>query len=142
MPGQGKFVSIYNDQVGGEIVAAVRSGLPYTFACHKHGVKQSTGAMWLKRGEEEDGSSFEDFAMAVRQAQAEFVEEAIQGIKDAGLSDAKQWTALMTLLERIYPEYFRRPSDGASTTINVAVGLVEKKLHELHAAGEIVYTGA
>ena len=122
------------------IVDSVREGMPFAMACHLHRVPQPTGATWLANGEENPTGTFGQFALDVRQAQAEFVAEAVRGIKDAGLKDARQWTALMTLLERIYPEHFKRPSDRGDINIGVQVNL-ESKLHELHKEGVLVYDG-
>lgn len=141
------FISTFTPIKGVAIVEGVERGMPYTFAAMQQRVPQATASRWLKQGEE-DGDEGKDtdlaiFAADIRKAQADFVQKAIDGIVDAGLDDAKQWTALMTLLERIYPEYFKRPMEKAGTNINVnvGVGFVEKRLHELHARGEIVYDG-
>ena len=143
VPGKQGFQTIYNQQLHDGIVDAVRSGMPVTFAAHLCRVNQPTVSNWLASGEEDPAGTFGEFAADVRQAQAEFVKEAIDAIKDSGMSDTKQWTALMTLLERIYPETFRRPGNDTNVNVGVGiqVGLVEKQLHELHDAGEIVYTG-
>lgn len=128
-------------EIGEKILEHVRSGMPYSMACNLERVPQSTGASWLAKGEEDPDGNFGDFAADVRQQQAEFVQEAINGIKQAGLNDARQWTALMTLLERIYPEQFRRPSEKAGNTINIAIGNFEKKVHELRSTDDIVVSG-
>lgn len=135
--------SLYSPQIHAAIVDAVREGMPVTFAAHLCRVAQPTVSRWLDEGEADPASRFNEFALDIRQAQAEFVQEAIRGIKDSGLSDAKQWTALMTLLERIYPEHFRRPGNDTNINVgvNVGVGVVEERLRELHDAGEIVYDG-
>lgn len=138
--GGGQGVTTLTPAIGTSIVDSVREGMPFAMACHLHRIPQSTGATWLQKGEEDPAGTFGDFSLDVRQAQAEFVQEAIQAIKDAGLKDARQWTALMTLLERIYPEYFKRPSDRGDINIGVQVNL-ESKLHELHKEGVIEYTG-
>ena len=133
---------LLTDDLADAIITKVAKGMPYALACNMNGISQSTGANWLQRGEEEPDGTFGPFSMAIRKAQAEFVERAIDGIVDAGLSDAKQWTALMTILERVYPDYFRRPSEkGGDITINNVIGVVEGKVHQLHEAGEIQYDG-
>jgi hypothetical protein len=136
--GSGK--TTFTVALGNSIIQSCRDGMPFTFAAQLHRIPQSTAATWLQKGEEDPDGTFGDFAIDVRQAQAEFVQEAIEGIKKAGLNDARQWTALMTLLERIYPESFKRPSERGD--INIAVGIkLEDRLHKLHEEGVIEYTG-
>lgn len=135
------FLRTFTPEIGDKIVESVAQGMPLGFAAHLHKVPKSTVERWVAEGEDDHDHELSEFAAEVRAAQAMFVQEAIEGIKDAGLSDAKQWTALMTLLERIYPEYFRRPSEQKTTNINIAVGVVERQLHEMHLNGEIVYEG-
>lgn len=143
VPGKQGFQGLYSQPLHDAIVDAVRDGMPLTFAAHLTRVSQPTVSTWLSNGEADPNGQYGPFAADVRQAQAEFVQEAIRAIKDSGMSDAKQWTALMTLLERIYPETFKRPDNNTNINVGVGVqvGLVEEKLHELHAAGEIVYDG-
>lgn len=143
--GKSRFVTTYKPLTGAAIVEGVRKGMPVTFAASRVRVPQPTCSGWLSRGETDLEAGLDTdlavFALDVRQAQAEFVEKCIDGVVDAGLSDAKQWTALMTALERLHPEYFARKDNKTTQNINIAVGIVEKKLHELHAAGEIEYSG-
>lgn len=136
------FLTVFEPETAEKIVETVRGGMPLAFAANLARVNAVTVQSWVARGEQDpDHELFGPFAADIREAQAAFVQEAIEGIKDAGLSDAKQWTALMTLLERIYPEYFKRPDSRQNINVNVAVGVVERQLHELHEAGEIVYEG-
>jgi hypothetical protein len=138
----GNAKTTFTPALGQSIIQSCREGMPFAFACHLHRVPQSTGATWLQKGEEDPTCTTGDFATDVRQAQAEFVQEAIEGIKRAGLNDARQWTALMTLLERIYPETFKRPSERGGD-INIAVGVrLEDRLHKLHEENVIEYTGS
>lgn len=133
--------TLLTEEMAENVITKVGKGMPYALACQMFGITQTTAANWLQRGEDEPDGTFGPFSMAIRQAQAAFVEKAIDGITDAGLSDAKQWTALMTLLERIYPEYFKRPSEKGDITINNVIGVVEGRVHQLHEAGEIQYGG-
>lgn len=135
------FQTYYTPEIGAAIVAEIEEGLPINLAANLNRIPQGTVHGWIRRGEENPDGTFGAFAADVREAQARFVKRAINGIKEAGFKNTQQWTALMTLLERIYPENFRRPDQRSNVNVNVAVGVVEKKLHELHAAGEIVYDG-
>lgn len=134
------FQTYFTDELGEEIVESIREGMPVTLAGHLHRVPQSTLSTWLGHGEANPEEKWGAFTAAVRQAQAEFVLRQIQRIDKAGMQP-QQWTAAMTLLERMHPEFFRRPDSAANVNVNVAVGVVDRRLHELHEAGEIVYDG-
>lgn len=138
--GQGGQLTSFTPQVAAGIVEDVQFGMPVTLAAHRRRVGQSTVSQWLTKGENDPQSPYAEFAADVREAQAEFVHEAIDHIKQAGISDAKQWTALMTLLERIYPEYFKRPDGITINNIQNNVS-VEAVLHEMHKEGALVYHG-
>jgi hypothetical protein len=136
------FLTTLTPAIQQHIVEQCREGMPLVFAAQRCRIPKSTVEHWLQAGEAEPDGTFGDFAAEVRSAQGDFVFEAIKGIKQAGFDDAKQWTALMTLLERIYPEYFKRPSDkNVNIQNNIAIGFVERELHRLHEEGVIEYTG-
>lgn len=142
------FITTYDPAVGEQIVDTVARGLPMTFAAQLNRVPQASVSNWLAWGEEHAESDPTDprvqFAADFYEAQASFVQMCLDNIVDAGVSDAKQWTALMTSLERLHPEFFARLADKKGATninVNVGIGLVEKKLHEMHAAGELNYEG-
>lgn len=140
-PGERGFQTYFNDEIAGKIVTSIREGLPITMAGYLQRVPQSTVSTWLAHGEDNPDGQYGAFAAEVRQAQAEFVREQIANIRRAGAS-VQQWTAAMTLLERLHPEYFQRPESKSQVNVNVAVGIVDKRLHELHEAGELVYDGS
>lgn len=129
----------YTPEIGAAVIASVAGGMPVKMASQYHRVPYRTVMHWLSEGEK-GKDPFEAFAVEVRQAQATFVFEMIEAIKEAGVGNAKQWTALMTLLERLYPEDFRRPTER---TENLHLhGFVDGRIHELLGAGEVGYTGA
>lgn len=138
--GRGGFATKFEPAVVAGIVEDIQFGMPITMAAHHRRVAQSTVSNWLAKGEADPEGIYGEFAADVREAQAQFVHEAIDHIKQAGISDAKQWTALMTLLERIYPEYFKRPDGITINNIQNNVS-VEAVLHEMHKEGVIEYTG-
>lgn len=130
----------YTPVVGKAVVDSVRGGMPLKFAAQFHRLPPRTVEGWVYQGENDAKSMFRAFAMEVRQAQAEFVAECIEGIKEAGFKDAKQWTALMTMLERFYPEDFRRPTER-SENLHLH-GFIDGRINELMEEGRIVYSGS
>lgn len=128
----------YDPEIGMAVVESIRAGMPLNMAAQFHRIPSRTVRNWLDKGE--DGQDpYEAFAIEVRQAQAEFVMQCIEGIKAAGFKDAKQWTALMTMLERLYPEDFRRPTER---TENLHLhGFVDGRIQELMNEGRVAYTG-
>lgn len=128
----------YTTDKGEAIIESVKEGMPVKMAAQFHRIPYRTVLDWMKWGEE-GRDPFEAFAIEVRQAQATFVQEMIAGIKAAGLDSAKQWTALMTLLERLYPEDFRRPTER---TENLHLhGFVDGRIQELVGSGAVEYDG-
>lgn len=129
----------YTPEVGEAIIESVKGGMPIKMAAQYHRVPYRTVMDWLAHGEN-GKDPFEAFAVEVRQAQATFVFEMIEAIKKAGVGNAKQWAALMTLLERLYPEDFRRPTER-SENLHLH-GFVDGRIQELVSAGTAEYTGA
>lgn len=141
VPGRQGFVSLFTPAIADAIVEEVRKGMPIPFAANKVRVSRQTVSRWVEEGDEIAETDPDDpkavFSADVLQAQAEFVEERIAQIIKAA-DDAKQWTAAMTMLERLYPEYFHRPSES---NVTVNIGIVEKTIHELQSKGELSYGG-
>ena len=77
--------------------------------------------------------------MAVREAQARFKLRLVSQIDSIGV-ETKQWAALMTLLERVFGDEFKRPSEK-QTTNNINIGILEKRIHEIEISGDTVYDG-
>ena len=117
------------------IVDAVRNGMPFVQACVLSNIRKSTGLEWLQRGRGEHKRKtapvFTSFAQAIDKAEAEFEQDALKDIKEAGqphevkktkvvkrkdgviettieVSVKRDWKALMTLLERKYPDRYAR----------------------------------
>lgn len=134
---QGYQPTVFTLEVAEDIVSAAAEGLPLTSCAALAGVSKHTVNDWMQKGEE-GHERYVDFAMAVRKAQAEYKLELIRKVKDIGVS-TNQWAALMTILERVYGDEFRRPTEKQDITVNV--GILEKRVHELAAQGEVVYDG-
>lgn len=139
--GKTGFIGLFTDVLGSAIVQNVKAGAPIPIAAGLNRVPAATVANWLEEGEADPNGKYGVFAADIRQAQGEFVMEAIEGIKDAGLSDAKQWTALMTLLERIYPEFFRRPDAKNGPDITINIGRFDQVVQEAHEQKQLSYGG-
>lgn len=120
------------------IIAAAGQGLPLASCADLVGVSKHTIADWMDKGETQPDSPYEEFVFAVRSAQARFKLDLLQKIERIG-TDTKQWVALMTLLERVFGDEFKRPSTDTKVTVNV--GILEQRVHELVEAGEHVYDG-
>lgn len=87
------------------IVQAVRAGNHFEAAARSAGIAQSTFYRWLERGAEEDDGAYSDFRAALRRAEAESEVHAVAVIRKAMTDD---WRAALALIERRYPERWRR----------------------------------
>ena len=117
------------------IVDAVRNGMPFVQACVLSNVRKSTGLEWLQRGRGEHKRKaapvFTAFAQAIDKAEAEFEQESLKTISEAGqphevkkskvvqykdgrkeqtveTRTQRSWQALAWLLERKYPDRYAR----------------------------------
>lgn len=121
------------------IVEKVVEGLPLSAAAPLAGVHGRTAKTWYDKGEDDPEGPFGMFTLALQAAEAISMEDTITDWRELGL-ETKQWTAFATFAERRWPEIFAKKQDkGPQVTVNV--GIVEGRLQELHAKGEIVYSG-
>lgn len=105
-----------------EVVAAiareVANGMPISHAAALVRVAPNTITNWMKRKE---------FALVIRQAEAEFMQHKVGLIAEAGANRCnngfQQWQAAAWLLERKFPEEFalqpRPQASGAGFTLNL-----------------------
>jgi transposase len=93
--------------VQARIVDAVRAGSRREEAAAAAGIARSTLQGWLARGEAANAPArFQNFAAAVRQADAEWEVAAVEAIGSAAADG--DWRALAWLLERRRPERWGR----------------------------------
>lgn len=95
--------------VQASIVAWLRQGASVGRAAAMAGISRASVFSWVKQGREGD-PDYEDFAIAVSKARAEYAQEQL-----AKINDAQDWKAAAWLLERMYPSEFGRvPVDGSA----------------------------
>lgn len=131
-------LSKFTEQVREILIENARAGAPIKAAAALAGVHPSTVSKWLKDGGEDEESPFAEFAVQFYAAQAEYKMELLAKIRKIGV-DSNQWAALMTILERVYPDEFKKPSEGKNVTVNV--GILEQRVHEARERGIAVYDG-
>ena len=125
-------------EVHQSIVELISTGKPLLVACGLTRVSKSSVYSWLQKGEDDPDGPCGQFALDVAEAQAMFKAKILDTWYELGM-ETKQWTAMATLLERLFPEEFKRPSEKQSVTVNV--GILEQRVHEMTATGELVYDG-
>ena len=109
-------------------VAAIEAGHPVATASTLAGISHDAATAWMHQGEAmlaeypdtpaEELGSHAVFAVAVKQAEAAFVERNLQHVNGACAPDAKGWLPAMTLLERRRPQDFGR-RDRAEVAVTV-----------------------
>lgn len=122
---------------GPMIVEALRLGLPVTIACHKVGLGYTTFREWMRLGETDPNSPYAAFVVNVNEAKALFAEEMVEHVKEAAKLP-QNWTAAMTLLERIYPEEFGRKNpdtmvaiqNNTNTQVNIDSQTIKEKMKQ------------
>ena len=134
---QGYQPTVFTLEKQEDIISAAAEGLPLSSCAAMAGVSRHTLEDWMQKGEE-GHERYAEFALAVRKVQAEYKLNLLRKVKEIGI-DTNQWAALMTILERVYGDEFKRPTEKQSVTVNV--GILEKRVHELAAQGEVVYDG-
>jgi hypothetical protein len=118
------------------ILACIRKGMYPSEAAARAGIHYSTLKAWLGQGYDYqalriDGEklaarerALADFYVAFQGKEAEHVEDLLTNIERIGVQDG-QWTALMTILERRYPDRWKKREQ----TEVVSVGGGELKIH-------------
>lgn len=94
-----------DDKRQARILEAIRDGLPYTTACALAGIHYSTFAEWKLKGED-PASPYAEFAMSVKEAEAEAEALHVKRIESA--SKNGQWQASAWFLERRHPQQWGR----------------------------------
>ena len=89
-----------------EIAKLVRLGSPMGRAAEANGIPDATASDWFKRGRDQTGGLYHDFAEAITQARGTFVSHHLAVITRAAQEGT--WQASAWLLERTHPEYFSR----------------------------------
>lgn len=121
-----------------KILEAVREGLPYTTACALAGIHYSTFAEWKLKGEQDPESVYADFAMAVKEAEAEAEAANVKRIRSA--ADNGQWQAAAWILERRHPDKWgrtdRQQVSGQVSIVNVDYSKLTDEQLERIANGE------
>lgn len=128
-----------NQDLFDRIVESVRKGNYVKVACQANGVPEKVGSEWLMRGEGTHGSRpgasiFARFARAIRTAQADAEQEALEAIREAGQgftirkvkvtsnpdgserreaeeSTRRDWQALAWWLERTKKDRYRKSEE-------------------------------
>lgn len=77
------------------------------------GIAESTFYSWLKQGEQEPGTIYEEFAHKVEEAEAKREQALVQIVVSAS-KQPQQWKAAAWLLEKTAPERY-----GASAKVNI-----------------------
>lgn len=121
-----------------ELCESARQGLVPANAGPLAGVPASTLNRWLREGEDDPDGPYGAFSLEFRKNQALFKKELLDQIRRIGV-EKDQWAALMTILERVFPEEFKRPAEGANVTVNI--GKFESRVHDLIEKGELKYGG-
>jgi hypothetical protein len=91
-------------ELSAQILALARAGHFKATIASKLGIDRHSIDNWLKRGESEPGTVFEDFASMFRAIEAEFEMDSVSLIA----ASQKGHRGLMWLLERRFPERFAR----------------------------------
>lgn len=128
----------FTPQVQEAVVHNARQGLPQKASAALAGIHPRTLSLWLKDGDADADSPYAEFSVRYHAAQGEYKAELLAEIKRIGF-EKDQWAALMTILERVYPEEFKRPGEG--TNVQVNVGILEQRVHEAALNGAVVYDG-
>lgn len=128
----------FTPKVREAILANARAGAPKTACAALAGIHPATLSRWLREGMDDPEGQYAEFATQFHAAQGEYKMELLAKIKEIGMN-SNQWAALMTILERVYPEEFRKPSEGAK--VQVQVGILEQRVHEAREKGIAVYDG-
>lgn len=129
------------EEVAEKILVELCEGMPLMAAAPLAGVHYRTAQNWIDKGQADPDGEFGAFALAYEAAEAIAMKETVNDWRDIGLT-TKQWTAFATYAERRWPEIYARKQDKkGDTNVTVNVGVVEGRLQELHAQGEIVYDG-
>lgn len=121
------------------LVYHIASGKPVLVACGLVRVSKSAFYEWIQRGEDDPEGPCGQFALDVAEAQAAFKARILDQWYNLGV-ETKQWTAMATLLERLFPDEFKRPSEKTTNIVNI--GKWEQTVHQAQAAGELPYTGS
>lgn len=87
------------------ICEAIRLGVPYKHAAVAAGITESIFYKWLYEGGKAKSGKRKAFVAAVEKARSECV---VNLVAQLHLHLPKSWQAIMTLLERRYPEDFAR----------------------------------
>ena len=90
------------------LLAAIRSGCPYSYACAAAGVSYSTFLNWTRQGRSDltagdTATAFAAFLLAVKRAEAEGVAARLEIINEAA---RRNWAAAAWVLERRLPQHF------------------------------------
>jgi len=87
------------------VCEAIRLGVPYKHAARAAGIAESTFYKWLREGQAAKQGKRKAFALAIEKARSECV---VNLVAQLHLHLPRNWQAIMTLLERRYPEDFAR----------------------------------
>lgn len=98
------------------LVEAVRKGVPVEIACQKARIGTTTYYEWQKRGEE-GKEPYASFLGDLKEADADFVEEAMDNLRASALSGNDR--AAMFMLRVRHPEHF---SEKQSVELSGSVG--------------------
>ena len=99
----------------------LREGVTRAAAFASVGIAPSTGAEWIRRGEDRDdrpgGDLYATFAAQVRAAEADHEGRMLALIDSAAAASPADWRAAAWILERRYPERWsaRRQIDAPAT---------------------------
>lgn len=118
-----------------------QSSLPLSAAAALNGVLAATAYTWRDKGQEDPDSPYAPFALAVEMASAINMEATVQEWQDV-TRETKQWTGWATFAERMWPDTFAKKSQGSQqpqTVVNI--GIVDGRVQELKAKGELTYGG-
>src|SRR5215211_1180929 len=100
------------------IPQAIRDGNTWENAARLNKIGYRTIHEWRSRGrvdlENDVDSPYAELVAACDAAEAEFEDELIQIVREAGKQDRRNWAAAMTFLERRYPDRY-----GRRDTLNV-----------------------
>lgn len=84
----------------------IRLGLNIDDSCHLAGCHPSSFDLWKQKANK-GMEEYRDFMLEIAKARAECKSVLVRKVHDAS-DDPRNWTAAMTLLERLFPEEFGR----------------------------------
>lgn len=130
--------TVYTDEIGERIIKYLAQGNYLQTAAAAAGMNPGTVRGWIERGQDDENSPYHEFAMRCLEASGKIETQVVSDMMRV-IEETKQWAGYMTYLERRFPDRWKRQGDKAQ--INVNIGILEKRVHEITATAEETYDG-